>query len=634
MKLSSLIFTLIVIFLVGCSSTTRIDHILKKMAGERQLVVFFDGTANDESSHTNVAKLHNLVTLQDRQDISTTYIKGIGTGAKVIGMAMGWGIGNDAREAYLYLLENYDPEYDHVSIFGFSRGAYTSRILAALLYVAGLPDVQHLTKNERKSLVDDIYAEYKNKQKIKTRRDNIAKMIRHKWGEKLQYDPKPVNVRFLGLWETVEALGWPDLKENINEPNEYYADQLCNIEAASHALALDDNRARIFTPLLLSRKHLREEECDEGQVDNNGKINEVWFSGAHSDVGGGYKDTDINGISLNWMLDEIEGKGLNLVPKNTKVYSDYLGSTHDPEAGLFGLIYRARNRNISCYTEHENSVSGLCVMDSDSVDYKNSSTSLSSPLKVHQSVLDRLCLKPPENHESFWFREDKYKNCLTCNENNRGQLSDNKRCQKNIKVIETDRYQYQEVTLEDNYCDYSSCWGAKETAYKGTKSCNYFQHDISERAKQRLTKKHLNKAGEHQSIVVYADVKNDRTGIYLSKDASYRFEIQKEENWVDCTITDSNPYSGRATWDSNNDFSGNILSAIAKPFTYAPSSGYMELLGEVANQQFKLGRLAKSGEVFTPSEDGELILRVNEPKLLKTVYDNNFGVLKLVIKVN
>jgi len=63
MKSSRLVLTIIAILLVGYSRTTRIDHIPKKTVGERYLVVFFDGSANYRSSHTNVAKLHNLVTL-------------------------------------------------------------------------------------------------------------------------------------------------------------------------------------------------------------------------------------------------------------------------------------------------------------------------------------------------------------------------------------------------------------------------------------------------------------------------------------------------------------------------------------------------------------------------------------------
>ena len=194
------------------------------------------------------------------------------------------------------------------------------------------------------------------------------------------------------------------------------------------------------------------------------------------------------------------------------------------------------------------------------------------------------------------------------------------------------RYKFKEVTKKDNYCDYSACWDASTKDYKNTKSCNYNHNNIFERAHQRLKKINLNKSKTSKEIIVYADLKNDRTGIYLSKNNSYSFEIEGVKNWVDYTIK-ADPESGRSTCDFNRSFSTNILSLLAKPLTYAPLSGYMELLGEVGDQQFKLGRLAKNKTLFTPNEDGELLLCVNEPRYSENVYKNNFGVLKLIIHV-
>jgi len=98
---------------------TAINHIPKGNDKPVKLVVFLDGTANDEGSHTNIAKLHNLTTLQGNKNIRASYIKGVGTDGKVIGMAMGWGIGHDVREAYLFLAENYNYQRgDEVYLFG------------------------------------------------------------------------------------------------------------------------------------------------------------------------------------------------------------------------------------------------------------------------------------------------------------------------------------------------------------------------------------------------------------------------------------------------------------------------------------------------------------------------------------
>ena len=104
--------------------------------------------ANEEGSHTNISKLHKLVTLQNKDDVLSTYIEGVGTRKRILGMATGWGIGNDVRSAYLFLLENY-KEHDKVYVFGFSRGAYASRILSSMLYVAGIPKTTRLYQARR-----------------------------------------------------------------------------------------------------------------------------------------------------------------------------------------------------------------------------------------------------------------------------------------------------------------------------------------------------------------------------------------------------------------------------------------------------------------------------------------------------
>lgn len=165
----------LITLLTSCS-VARVDHVPVRSDLPRHLAVFFDGTNNEETSHTNVSKLHSLVSLQGRDDISTTYIRGVGTGLRIIGMAMGWGTGHDVRDAYQYLAENY-REGDEVSIYGFSRGAFSARVLAAMLYVSGLPDLDEIEPSKRESFVYDVYAAYKHKTKsLCERRKEVAKV--------------------------------------------------------------------------------------------------------------------------------------------------------------------------------------------------------------------------------------------------------------------------------------------------------------------------------------------------------------------------------------------------------------------------------------------------------------------------
>ncbi len=388
MKYLDKLMLLVIFTLTGCASNTAINHIpVHENNTPRKLVVFLDGTANDEGSHTNIAKLHNLTTLQGKTHISTSYIKGVGTDGEVLGMITGRGIAKDVREAYMYLAENYNHNRrDEVYIFGFSRGAYAARILSALINVAGIQNIQGIPEKERKEYIKKIYKAYKSKGKnILDRRQDVMNITGVVY--------VPVKIEFLGLWDTVEALGWPDYEEDIVLENPRYADQLCNIRKAAHAVSIDDDRARIFTPILLTRSYLVEQCAME--IDINEVVDEVWFSGAHSDVGGGYNDTNIDGVSLNWMLKKIER--YHLVPDGTRVYADFKGKTHDPESGAFGLIYRKRNRNLPLYTN--------------GTEYNH------KRLKIHQSVLDRLSEIPVQKYESKWFKSDKYKDCFQVIEN-------------------------------------------------------------------------------------------------------------------------------------------------------------------------------------------------------------------------
>lgn len=364
----------------------------------QKLIVFMDGTNNGPKSDTNIWRMYGKTKEVTSENIRTKYVEGVGTKLKVLGLGTGLGIRKDVLEAYEFLIDNYDAQrQDEVYIFGFSRGAYAARILSALLHVAGVPDVSGRTGKSKQRHLKDIYNAYKSKKKTITERRAAVQDV-------INAAPTSVQVAFLGLWDTVEALGLPDLKQNVELPNPRYADQLCNITEAAHALSLDDDRARIFTPILLTRPHLIR-DCENVDIDQ--VVDEVWFSGAHADIGGGYDDKTLGGVSLNWMYRKI--KKFNLVPKGTVAEEDYLGISHDPEAGIAGVIYHKRNRNIAAYA---------C----DSI-YND------SKLKIHSSALARLKERPLEEFENFWMEKVKYKDCFTrIGDEDRWIMKPNQKC--------------------------------------------------------------------------------------------------------------------------------------------------------------------------------------------------------------
>jgi uncharacterized protein (DUF2235 family) len=114
-----------------------------------------------------------------------------------------------------------------------------------------------------------------------------------------------VPVMFLGLWDTVEAMGNPLAGSNPYDlPSKNYGDQLCNVTRAAHALSADDNRNRSYRPVLLTGAHLLADCPDAGGIDAG--VSEVWFTGDHSDIGGKeagkHKNRQLGGVTLNWML--------------------------------------------------------------------------------------------------------------------------------------------------------------------------------------------------------------------------------------------------------------------------------------------------------------------------------------------
>lgn len=395
------------LMLSACSTVVSKQMLTGNAEGKpKKIVVFFDGTHNDVASDTNVKRLHSLVTLQARDDLATIYVEGVGVDNDVLGMGLGLGTGARVKLAYQFLLDHYRPK-DQIYIFGFSRGAYAARILASLLYYAGLPENAAIYGNEGKlthaELAHEVYGAVKYMPEPGEQpADRFAKVH----AKLARFDRvTPVSVEMLGLWDTVEALGWPRWGKHIghllhlapfvvdiDEPNARYGDQLCNVVRAYQALSIDDDREWIFTPLLLSRAHVFK-PCvdpldvqmpkDAAGVRQARTLQEVWFAGAHSDVGGGYEDSLLSGVSLNWMIDKLSDPNVGLLPRGMAVPQDPYGNSHDPESKWASFAYHAMTRNIGAYVHDANQ-----LKDKRDV------------IAVHASVFDRRKVSPPKAHEN------------------------------------------------------------------------------------------------------------------------------------------------------------------------------------------------------------------------------------------
>jgi len=265
----------------------------------KRLVCCLDGTWNtpdQEGNPTNVTQLMRAVRHTDHNGVHQIvfYDKGVGTGGwinRLRGGALGRGLGENVQDAYRFLVNNHQPG-DEIHVFGFSRGAFTARSLCGLIGRVGL------LRDERDCTTNDAWEAYRLPQ------DDPARAVRL---DAVRRCVVPgVRIRLVGVWDTVGALGIPDslLTWNMRRKYAFHDTSLGHgIDHAFHALAIDERRAP-FAPTLW-RQPAGESlpATDSAEPGLEGPVVEqVWFPGVHSDVGGGYADNHLARLPLDWMI--------------------------------------------------------------------------------------------------------------------------------------------------------------------------------------------------------------------------------------------------------------------------------------------------------------------------------------------
>lgn len=289
----------------------------------KNIVIFSDGTGQEggKGTNTNVYRLFNMI--EDRTPHQVAfYDRGLGTGwRKLGGMAFGLGISRNIKECYHFVFENYQSG-DDVFLFGFSRGAYTVRSLSGFLNLFGV-----LPKS-RAELIDEAYSIYRTEDDEKRRAKADDFLGRH--------HTMSCPIRFIGAWDTVKALGVPwKILDAVNPmKHEFHNHRLCdNVKFGCHALSIDDER-RTFHPTLWDEQNAHEDQ----------KIEQVWFAGVHTDVGGGYPEQGLADVALEWMVKKACARGLRLYSNHkVRLSPDANGKMHDSRAGLAGM-YRKLER--------------------------------------------------------------------------------------------------------------------------------------------------------------------------------------------------------------------------------------------------------------------------------------------------
>ncbi len=326
----------------------------------KRLVLCCDGTWNtpDQSCagtpcQTNVTKVATAVEPADGAGVRQLmyYQPGVGTspGERLRGGAFGMGLSRGVQEVYRFVVENYEPG-DELFFFGFSRGAYMARSAAGLIRNAGILRPQNVSR------IGQAYALYRDR--VVDPKHVESRLFRRSFAHQ---DRTPV--RFLGVWDTVGSLGipWSGIPaiDRLNRPWQFHDTKLSStVQAAFQALAIDEAR-RPFAPAIWQQQPYAADQV----------VEQVWFSGVHSDIGGGYAEAGLSDIALGWMVDRARSCGLAfhegafrpsaadeaaaIDPDSPPFAPDPLGRLHDSRTGLFRLLPAAARTVGAEATAHE-----------------------------------------------------------------------------------------------------------------------------------------------------------------------------------------------------------------------------------------------------------------------------------------
>lgn len=291
----------------------------------KRITIFADGTWNspEQGGATNVLQMARAVKPSaGGVEQVAFYDWGVGTDRKeFMGGLRGEGIDKNIQDCYRFLVHNYNKG-DQLFFFGFSRGAYTVRSLAGFIRNCGL------LKREHASKIPAAYKLYRKRSRSSGPNADQPRQFRQRYAVA---DLTPID--FLGAWDTVGALGVPvPFWGSLGEREFLFHD--CEpskiIQHARHALSIDEDRED-FAPTLWSEKPGLD-------------LQQVWFPGVHSDVGGGYEDSELSHGAGQWMMKEAGKFGLKFEAHCLKASKPdtALDKQHNERKG----IYLARGKYV------------------------------------------------------------------------------------------------------------------------------------------------------------------------------------------------------------------------------------------------------------------------------------------------
>jgi hypothetical protein len=310
----------------------------REIPNVKRIVICADGTWNlrdqvedgGRRRPTNVTKIARAVRLRDDKGVDQVvfYHDGIGTRGpldKLTGGAFGSGMAENVRNLYRSIVYNY-ADGDELFFFGFSRGAFTVRTLAGFMNHVGLID------KDADYFLPEIYACYEKRRPPGSKQWQTA--FAH-----VNSVRKCPEIKFIGVWDTVGALGAPGLigkAASLVNGNKYAYHQVGlhpHIRNAYHALAIDERR-RPFKPTLFEATGW------------TGTLEQAWFPGVHCNVGGGYYPDGLANEPLHWIAEKAEALGLALDEKYLAPFLPCLNSKRHNSMSLKYLLFLPYRRPI------------------------------------------------------------------------------------------------------------------------------------------------------------------------------------------------------------------------------------------------------------------------------------------------
>ncbi|MEL4341740.1 DUF2235 domain-containing protein [Shewanella xiamenensis] len=292
----------------------------------KRIVICADGTWNRPEKDlkvdfpTNVLRLARAISpiAADGKPQQVFYDWGVGSYYdEVIGGATGRGLHKNIMDGYRYLVQNYSPG-DEIYLFGFSRGAYTVRCLCGLINNCGI------LKRPDARLIQQAFDHYKKSSAPFAPSGDKSVEFRQKHSHESR------EIKFVGVWDTVGAMGIPiSFLGLFEDKDEFYDTKIGrNVRVARHALAIDEHRSD-FEPTIW-------------QLRDNMDMQQVWFAGAHSNIGGSYQpDKDgslLSDNALAWMIAEAERFNLSLEPHLTaSLHPNPLATLHDSRRSFYRI---------------------------------------------------------------------------------------------------------------------------------------------------------------------------------------------------------------------------------------------------------------------------------------------------------